>query len=75
VCRDDIPQLPASFGWLPAVREVRQGPVRLSSTAQFVWFYAVLLTLAHLVLCAAAIRLRPAADIVLFGFGACPLAP
>jgi hypothetical protein len=39
------------------------------------WFlYAARFTFAHLALCAAAIRLRPAAEIVRFGFGAWPFA-
>jgi hypothetical protein len=38
------------------------------------YLYPALLTLAHLNRCAAAIFLRAATDIVLFGFGAWPLA-
>jgi hypothetical protein len=40
-----------------------------SHAARVDWGYAVRFTFAHRALCAAAIRLRPAAEIVLVGFG------
>ena len=46
------------------------------SRSRLRWLYAAFFfpafTFAHLALCAAAIRFRPAADIVRFGFGARP---
>jgi hypothetical protein len=51
--------------------EDRKGSTESPFALWFWLVYAALLTFAHRALCAAAIRLRPAAEIVRFGFALC----
>ena len=55
----------------PLGRVTGQGGSRILPPPALVWLlYAALFTFAHRARCAAAIRFRPAAEIVRFGFGA-----